>query len=78
MICRLSSTVTTHYTCIEFYLVKTLIVVAVVVVDDVVVISAVVAGYLTQHFNATRWTCLNGRHDSQMPLSSSFGFSTQT
>jgi len=78
MIFRFSSTITTHYTCIEFYLVKTLVVVAVVVVDGVVVISAVVAGYLTQHFNATRWTCLKGLQDSQMPLSSSFGFSTQT
>jgi hypothetical protein len=64
--------------CIEFYLVETLVVVAVIVVDGVVVASAVVAGCLTQHFKATRWTCLKGRHDSQIPLSSSLGFSTQT
>ncbi len=59
MIFKLLSTITTHYTCIEFYLVKTLVVVAlvvdaVVVVDGVVVISAVVTGCLTQHFKATR------------------------
>ncbi len=79
---------------IEFYLVEILVVVVVAsaVVEDAVVVTGtkiervvgervvvvVTGSFLTQHLRATRWTCLKGRHDSQMPLSSSFGFSTQT
>ena len=52
-------------------------VVGVVGVVDVIGV-AVVVGSFTQHFKATLWTCLKGRHDPQIPLSSSDGFSMQT